>query len=84
MIDGDFDFLPFRACLLYGDVPEYPIQGDFEHAVSVAFGARDAAADWRVEAVRWRRQHPGTPMDRKAIAIATAARLYDKIHLERG
>jgi hypothetical protein len=74
--DGDFDLLAFRAHVLFGEVPLYPIEGDFELAVSHAFHAEDAAADWRVEAVRWRRMHAGKPLDLPAIARATAARLY--------
>jgi hypothetical protein len=78
--DGDFEMLPFRAHVLYGDVPLYPISEDFHLAVSVAFGRDDAAADWRVEAVRWRLAHMGKPLNEglREIAAATAARLYRK------
>lgn len=73
---GDFDWLPLRAHILFGAVPERPIENDFHHAVSVAFGANDAAAEWRVEAIRWRRRHPGRPLDLHAIATATAKRIF--------
>lgn len=76
---GDFDFLPVRAHILFGAVPAYPTDGDFHHAVSVAFGREDVAADWRVEAIRWRRGNPGAELDLPAIARATAARLFGKV-----
>ena len=73
---GDFDALPLRSHILFGAVPRYPIEDDFHHAVSVAFHANDAAAEWRIEAVRWRRSHSDGELDLHAIATATAERLY--------
>ncbi len=82
--DGDFDYLPFVAHLEFGEVPLYPREEDFHNAVSTALRARDVAADWRVEAIRWRRSAEGygKPLDIKAIAVATAGRAYRKIHEE--
>jgi hypothetical protein len=80
--DGDFDMLPLRAHVVYGEVPLYPIEADFHHAVSVAFGAEDPAAEWRVEAVRWRLRNQGQPLSDaalKTIAVATAKRLQRRI-----
>lgn len=74
------DLLPFRALLLYGEVPLYPIGETFDLAVSdVACAADDPAAHWRVEAVRWRRGAGyGKPLEQGLPIIAgrTAARLW--------
>lgn len=75
----DLELLPFKAALAYGEVPLYPIAGDFEDAVSAALNAEDdPAAQWRLEAVRWRRQNPGRPLDPALPIIAgwTAARIW--------
>ena len=77
--DGDFDFVPVRAHVEFGAVPAFPTEADFHHAVSIAFGREDVAADWRVEASRWRRSNPGVELDLRAVARATAKRLYTKL-----
>lgn len=79
--DGSFDLLPLACSLYFAPVPLFPIEGDFELAVSQAFHTEDgsfehAAARWRVEAIRWRRQHAGKPLNLDAIAKATAGHLY--------
>lgn len=76
--DGSFDALPLRSHILFGALPSHPIENDFHHAVSVAFHANDAADDWRVEAIRWRRHNPIGELDLHAIAVATAKRLFKK------
>lgn len=79
--DGEFDFLPFAAHLEYGPVPEWPTSEDFHLAVSVAFGADDPAAEWRVAAIRYRIANGGKPLDDAAlreIARETAARIRRK------
>lgn len=55
--------LPFRAGVLCGPVPLYPIEDDFHRAVSVAFRSTDPAAHWHLEAVRERRLRPGCALD---------------------
>lgn len=73
---GDFDTLPVRSHLLFGAVPLFPTSDDFQLAAMVASHANDAAAEWRVEAIRWRRGNEGKPLDLRAIAVATSERLF--------
>jgi hypothetical protein len=74
--EGDFDALPLRSHLLFGEVPSYPTSEDFQNAACTAFGSTDVAARWRMEAIRWRLVHRGVPMDLHAIAIAVANFLF--------
>jgi hypothetical protein len=79
--NGDFDSLPLSAHIRFGAVPQFPTESDFHLAVSDAITARHPAAEWRVEAIRFRRQNPGATLDAaklKLIARATAQRLYDR------
>jgi hypothetical protein len=87
---GDFDFLPVRASLEFGRVPSVPSMADFDDAQSFAINAdpftiEGAAAVWQAEAVRWRRGNPDIDLDTKAIASATARRLFKKQadHMDR-
>lgn len=78
---GDFDSLPIRAHILYGAVPTHPTSDDFQEAAMRAENENDAAADWHLEAVRYRRHSPGALLTDEAlrtIAQATSARLYKK------
>jgi hypothetical protein len=81
--DGDFSLLPFTAHVRYGEVPRWPTDDDFHLAASdVAHNPDDAAAHWRIEAVRERRHRPGVELDAptlKAIALRTADRLYQRV-----
>jgi len=77
--EGDFELLPLRAHFLFGRLPQCPSDADFHMAVTDAIPAQDPAAEWRVEAIRFRRQNPGARLDDinlKTIARATAARLH--------
>lgn len=80
--DGDFDFLPIRAHLVFGQVPQFPTDEDFHLAVSdVCHAEDDAAAHWQVEVIRERRIRPGAAFDAatmKAINLRVAKRLYDR------
>jgi hypothetical protein len=79
IFQGDFDFLPLRAHLLYGAVPEFPTEGDFAMAATaVASDPNEAAAHWQIEAIRARRSHSGAPLNELLSEInrATSARLY--------
>ena len=59
------DLLPFRAQVVYGEVPLYPSREEFDLAVTAVFHhPEDRAAHWRVEAVRWRRNEGhGKPLE---------------------
>ena len=72
--DGDFDLLPFAAGVRYGAVPLYPTSGDFQDFAGVKVHEERAEACWHLEAIRWRMQHPGKPLNDglKDIARATA------------
>lgn len=74
----DLDLLPLRAQVLFGEVPLYPTREYFERAaLFVGFG--EPAADWYIEAVRWRRGAGyGKPLEDGLPIIAgrTAARLW--------
>lgn len=74
------DLLPLRAHILYGEVPLYPIESDFHMAATdVAHAEEDAAAHWRIEAIRYRTQHRGAVFDDHVLAILAgrvAARLW--------
>jgi hypothetical protein len=77
--DGDFDMLPLRAHIEYGAVPEYPTEGDFAMAVTMALGnAHDPAAQWRLEAIRERRLRPGVTLESAKAEInrRAAARMF--------
>ena len=83
----DLDLLPLRAHVLFGEVPRYPTDDDFHGAASDVFHEEDEpATHWRLEAVRWRLHHPGTPLDDVALATIagrTAARLFALAELRR-
>jgi hypothetical protein len=73
---GDFDVLPLRAHLLYGPVPTHPTSQDFQNAGCSGIDD-EAAARWRLEAIRWRMANPfPMPLDLRAIANACAAKFY--------
>lgn len=79
--DGDFEFLPLRARIEFGEVPMYPTYEDFALAVTqVESTPDDPAAHWRVEAIRARRLQPGVLLNDvlKQINTATSARLYQR------
>ncbi len=82
MFDGDFNFLPFRAHMVYGDVPRYPSESDFQMAaMEVSHSPDDAAAHWRLEAVRERRLRPAAPLSGDTLTVINArvaARLYKR------
>lgn len=76
----DFDLLPFAAHVRFGEVPMWPLDEHFhlagsDVADSEADPAASLAAQWRLEAVRWRRHHGGQPLDLAAIRTALEARL---------
>lgn len=84
---GQFEFLPLRAHIMFGAVPEYPSEGDFHLAAMAVHneGTDDVAAHWRLEAVRYRRLNPGAPLNTQAlktIAEAVAARIFRVIRSE--
>ena len=87
MFTGDFHFLPFRASVVYGDVPTHPTAADFHCAVTdVQRNLDDAAAHWRLEAIRLRRQEPGVPLGNDAVKLinqAVAKRLFEARFDER-
>lgn len=73
----DLDLLPFRAAMLYGAVPLYPIWDDLDRARF--FLGEGPAADWYMEAVRWRYMAgAGKPLEEGLpfIAGVVAARLW--------
>jgi len=76
----DLELLPFRAHVLFGEVPRYPITSDFHTAASDVFHEEaEPAAHWRLEAIRWRLQHQGGLLNDIALAVIagqTAARLW--------
>ena len=63
--EGDFELLPLRAHFLFGRLPQCPSDADFHMAVTDAIPAQDPAAEWRVEAIRFRRQNPGARLDER-------------------
>ena len=78
--DGDCSFLPLSAHIHFGEVPLYPVEGDFHRAVSdVEHDPENAAAHWRVEAVRVRLHNPGKPLDdlETEINARTVKRIYE-------
>ncbi len=84
---GQFEFLPLRAGIMFGAVPEYPSDSDFHLAASAVKneGTDDVAAHWQLEAVRFRRLNPGAKLDAtalKSIANAVAARIFRVIREE--
>lgn len=76
--EGDFDLLPIAAHLRYGEVPLYPVSEDFHNFVSTKVHERRPEACWQLEAIRWRLQNPGRPLNEglKVIAVATAAAIF--------
>lgn len=85
LFDGEFSFLPFEASVRYGEVPLYPTSEDFHNFVSTKFHEQRPAAHWHLEAIRWRRKHPGKPLNDglKEIAIATAAATHKTLDEDR-
>jgi hypothetical protein len=78
---GDFEILPFRAGILFGSVPTNPTAADFHRAVSdLEINKTDAAAHWRLEAIRERRMTPGVALvgeTLRAVNRRVAKRLFD-------
>lgn len=62
------EFLPFRAGVLFGPVSLYPTSEDFHNAATL-YDEAEPAAHWQIEAIRYRRLHPGAPLDEDALAV---------------
>ena len=84
--DGSFEFLPLRAHIDLGAVPSHPTSDDFHLAVSQLRAAENdsgtitwaiAAARWRVEAIRTRRQTPGAEIADRETFARTATALFN-------
>lgn len=90
--DGGFDLLPFRAAVLYGEVPEYPISEQFQGAGCQAASAdpftwEGAGALWYLEAIRERTHRPAAAFDDatlRVIARRTADALGKRQRAELG
>jgi hypothetical protein len=61
--EGDFDLLPIAAHVRYGAVPPYPTSEDFQNFACTKEHEQRPEAHWHLEAIRWRRQHPGVALD---------------------
>ena len=88
--DGDFDLLPFSANARCGDVPLYPIEGEWQIASMGTLREAprswaEASTVWFREAVRERRLRPACAFDSetlKAIARRVADELFKRIQQE--
>jgi hypothetical protein len=66
----DPELWPLRASMLLDPVPVYPTDADFQRAAMEASSHEtEPAYAWRLEAIRWRRGHPGKPLDLGAIGV---------------